>query len=86
MQTKIDPNNKIYLRALKREGNFWEGTPYTENKRITNIDRYKNFIISGDETKDISNFLKNINNFKKGLSIGCGSANTEIDLLKKGIV
>jgi len=69
IHTKVEPQNRIYLRALKREGNFWEGTPYIENKKITILDKYKNLIISGNENKGIPDFLIGIKKFKKGLSI-----------------
>lgn len=85
MLTKIDKDNKIYQKALIREGKFWKGQTelHLDNTPKTLKD-YK--LLNETGGIDRFDYIQSLGNFKNGLSIGCGSARYEIELLKKDIV
>lgn len=86
MRTKIEQDHKIYKRALEREGKFWKGQtvdPVVGNYP-TALQAYKDEVENGGAGR--TQYLKKLGPFKRGISIGCGSANVEIALMKQGIV
>ena len=88
MLTKIDAKLAVYKRAVRREGRFWRGQN-DDPVRTTQLPRlcikYRQRRETGTEDDRYAALAK-LGPFEDGLSIGCGSANTERELLKRGIV
>gem|GEM_PF-5686717 len=85
----IKQDHPIYRRAVRREGRFWQGQtddPVNPKDTPSALVAYRRFLETGDEQVDRFTALKKRGPFTRGLSIGCGSANVEVELLRRGIV
>lgn len=87
--TKIAPDNSVYKRAVVRESRFWKGQP-DDPTNPTSLPApllaYRAECETGEASSDRYSFIKALGPFKRGLSIGCGSAVVERELLRRGIV
>lgn len=88
--TRIDLRDPVYLRSVEREGRFWKGNGGTDPVNPTELPipllRYRQERMAGDGHTDLYAYLRGLGPFRSALSIGCGSAIIEIELLKRGII
>lgn len=82
-----NPSHPLYLKACKRESQFWSGDTALEYDHIPQrVQEYENIKRTGSkETNDFS-FLKSLGTFPRGLSIGSGGGKYELKLLQERIV
>lgn len=87
--SKISPDDPVYRRAVRREGKFWKGQsddPANPSHIPQPFIAYRNSQETGNASTDRFMYLQRLGPFKRGLSIGCGSANVERVLMERGIV